>query len=302
MDVNYKKLIVIAGPTAVGKTAVAIRLAQALNTEIISCDSRQFYKEMNVGTAKPSAEELSLVRHHFIDNLSVADYYNVYKFENDVLELLEKLFKEYDKVIMVGGSGLYIDAVCNGIDDFPDPTKETRDFLKKKLTDEGIEGLQKILLHLDPEYYQTVDLNNPARLTRALEVCITLGDKYSKYRMHAEKKRKFDIVKVALQMPREQLVSRIETRVDTMMQAGLLEEVKALKANRNMNALNTVGYKEIFAYLDGNISLPQAVADIKTNTRRYAKRQMTWLRRDHAYTWFSPDQFDEIVALCNKDD
>lgn len=289
-----KYLVVIAGPTAVGKTDVAIQLASGLNSEIISADSRQFYKQMSVGTAKPDTLQLSTVKHHFVGHLSIHDYYNVAMFENDTLAKLNTLFETHKIVFLAGGSGLYIDALCNGIDDFPDPAPELRAFLKGIYQDEGLAKLQQMLIENDPEYYATVDINNPNRLLRALEVCLTTGKKFSEQRLNNQKIRDFHIIKIALNLPRPELFNRIGFRVDQMMEHGLVDEVKSLVPFRHLNALNTVGYKEIFRYLDSEITLGQAVTDIKTNTRRYAKRQLTWFNRTDEYAWFEPTQYDEI--------
>jgi tRNA dimethylallyltransferase len=290
-----KYLIVLAGPTAVGKTEVAIKLAEHFQTEIISSDSRQFYREMSIGTAKPDRSQLLRAKHHLIGQLSIHEYYNVSRFENEVLLLLKGLFEKYNIVILAGGSGLYIDAVCHGIDDFPDPTPELRAFLKGVLADDGIEKLQEMLLNLDPEYFSKVDINNPNRLLRALEVCHTTGRKFSEQRMNSSKSRDFQIVKLGLNLPRPELFNRIGLRVDEMIENGLLQEVEYLLPFRHLNALNTVGYKEIFEYLDGKISLKQAIENIKTNTRRYAKRQLTWFNRSAEYNWFDPSQINEIT-------
>jgi tRNA dimethylallyltransferase len=293
--INTKYLVVIAGPTAVGKTGIAIKLAMDWNTEIISADSRQFYDEMSIGTAKPDQNQLSEVKHHFIANLSIHDYYNVSKFETEALELFNILFEKHDLVLMVGGSGLYIDAVCNGIDDFPDPEPEYRNYLKGIYKDDGIAKLQEMLLSIDPEYFATVDINNPNRLLRALEVCHTTGKKFSEQRLNSSKKRDFQIVKIGLNLPRPDLFNRIELRVDQMVEKGLVEEVQGLFPYRHLNALNTVGYKEIFEYLDSKITLQQAIVNIKTSTRRYAKRQLTWFNRTDEYKWFEPSQLNEIT-------
>lgn len=278
-----------------GKTDVAIQLALHFKTEIISADSRQFYREMSVGTAKPDTQQLGKVKHHFIGQLSIHDYYNVSKFENEVLELLKELFEKHNVVFLVGGSGLYIDAVCNGIDDFPDPAPELRSYLKGILLDEGISKLQEMLLSLDPEYFATVDVNNPNRLLRALEVCHTTGKKFSEQRLNNSKNRNFQIIKIGLKLPRPELFNRIGQRVDNMIDNGLVKEVEGLLLFRHLNALNTVGYKEIFEFLDENTSLQQAIENIKTNTRRYAKRQLTWFNRTSEYKWFEPSQLNEIT-------
>jgi tRNA dimethylallyltransferase len=298
-----KYLVVIAGPTAVGKTDVAIKLAKAWNTDILSADSRQFYNEMSIGTAKPDIQQLSEVKHHFIGQLSIHDYFNVSKFETEALELLNILFKKHDIVFMAGGSGLYIDAVCRGIDDFPDPEPEFRNYLKGIYLDEGIEKLQEMLLEQDPEYFATVDINNPNRLLRALEVCHVTGKKFSEQRLNSSKQRDFQIIKIGLNLPRPELFSRIELRVDQMIEKGLVEEVRNLMPYQHLNALNTVGYKEIFEYLDSKITLQQAIVNIKTSTRRYAKRQLTWFNRTEEYKWIEPSQLNEITDFiaeaCN---
>lgn len=295
-----KYLVVIAGPTAVGKTDVAIKLAKEWKTEIISADSRQFYREMSIGTAKPDKQQLNEVKHHFIGQLSIHEYYNVSKFESEALERLNVLFKNHNLIFMVGGSGLYIDAVCNGIDDFPDPEPELRNFLKGVFQAEGIEKLQEMLSALDPEYFATVDINNPNRLIRALEVCHTTGKKFSDQRLNRHRKRDFNIIKIGLNMPRPELFSRIELRVDQMVENGLVQEVQSLLPYRHLNALNTVGYKEIFEYLDSEITLEQAIINIKTNTRRYAKRQLTWFNRTDEYKWFEPSQLNEITNYLTE--
>lgn len=295
-----KYLVVIAGPTAVGKTDVAIKLAKEWKTEIISADSRQFYSEMSIGTAKPDMQQLSEVKHHFIGQLSIHDYYNVSRFENDALQLLQHLFEKHNLVFMVGGSGLYIDAVCNGIDDFPDPEPEYRDYLKGIFRDDGIAKLQEMLLTLDPEYFESVDINNPNRLLRALEVCHSTGKKFSELRLNSSKKRDFQIIRIGLNLPRPELFSRIELRVDQMIENGLVDEVQSLLPYRHLNALNTVGYKEIFEYLDSEITLQQAIINIKTSTRRYAKRQLTWFNRTDEYKWFEPSQINEITNYLTE--
>lgn len=295
-----KTLVVIAGPTAAGKTDISILLAQEWNTEIISADSRQFYRELNIGTAKPGLHQLQEVKHHFVGHLSIHDYYNVSLFENDVLQLLVKLFGKHDIVLMVGGSGLYIDAVCQGIDDFPDPTPELRTSLKGIYHGEGIGKLQEMLLQLDPEYYCQVDIGNPIRLLRALEVCLTTGQKFSDHRLNSRKQRDFNIIKIGLNLPRPELFSRIAGRVDQMMEKGLLQEVQKLLPFRQLNALNTVGYKELYEYLDSKTSLSQAIENIKTNTRRYAKRQLTWFNKNADYEWFTPEQVSEIIEMVGR--
>lgn len=292
--------MVVAGPTAVGKTAVGIRLAKAFSTEIISCDSRQFYRELFIGTAKPTEAELAEVKHHFISNLSIHEYYNVSKFENEALTVLEVLFQKHDIVFMVGGSGLYIDAVTKGIDDQPDAKPETRKLLKDILENDGIEKLQNMLQKSDPEYFDVVDKANPARIMRALEVCIDTGKTFTELRLNQPKQRNFNILKIALNLPREVLFKRIETRVDAMIESGLIDEARRFYSERELTALKTVGYRELFEYFDGKIMLEQAITDIKTNTRRYAKRQLTWLKRDVEYQWFEPEEVNRIEERILK--
>jgi tRNA dimethylallyltransferase len=297
MKRKNKYLLVIAGPTAIGKTAFSIAVAEHFETEIISADSRQFYREMRIGTAFPEPEELAAVKHHFVSNLSIEDNYNVSRYESDVLGLLEILFQSYDILVITGGSGLYLDAVCRGIDELPDPDPVLRQSLKDDLSEIGIEALQHRLQELDPEYYEIVDLNNPNRLLRALEVCMQTGQTYSSLRMNTTKSRPFNIIKIGLNTDRDLLFKRIGERVDKMMEKGLLEEVKSLLPLREYNALNTVGYKELFAYFDGDVSLKQAIENIKTNTRRYAKRQLTWFKRDQEIRWFEADELEEVLAF-----
>lgn len=282
---SEKKLLVLSGATAVGKTDLAIRWARRLNTEIISADSRQFYKELNIGVARPSEEELGSVPHHFVAFRSIFEDYNVSCYEQDVLLCLDKLFQEHDTVIMTGGSGMYIDVVCQGIADLPDADPELRESLKQRLKNEGLASLRQQLFILDPAYHAEVDLSNPTRLIRALEVCIQTGKPYSSFRNHPPKQRPFRIIKTAITRPREELYSRINQRVDKMMDDGLLQEAEGLYEFRHLNALKTVGYNELFDYFDGKTSLTQAVENIKTHTRRYAKRQETWLKRNHDYVW-----------------
>lgn len=280
---NKPTLLVIAGPTAVGKTEYAIRVADYFDTSIVSADSRQFYRELKIGTATPSMEELSRAPHYFIGHLSIADYYSVSKFEQDVLTLLPSLFAKSPVVIMTGGSGLYIDAVCKGIDDLPDCDPEIRFKVIHLYKEGGIEELRRQLKFLDPDFYQTTDIANHKRLMRALEVCLQTGKPYSQFLKAVSKTRFFDIYKYCLIRPRNELFDRINRRVDAMMEAGLLNEVESLYKFKHHNALNTVGYKELFDYMNGKCTLEEAVADIKTHTRRYAKRQMTWFKRDGQY-------------------
>ena len=285
-----KTLIVIAGPTASGKTAFAIKMAKALNTVILSADSRQFYKEMSIGTAAPTEDELGQVQHYFVHHISIEDKYDVADYEHDVMQLLDELFKTHDAVIMTGGSGLFIDAVCNGIDAMPDVKPEIREKVQKLYDEGGLKALQDEVQRLDPEYYATVDQQNPRRLQRALEVCYQTGEPFSSFRSGNTVKRDFGIKKYALLWDRQELIERIDKRVDMMMKQGLLNEAKALYPKRELNALNTVGYKELFSYFDAQCTLKEAVEQIKVHTRQYAKRQMTWLRKDSGYKWITPDE------------
>lgn len=279
------KLIVVAGPTASGKTAYAIQLAQKLGTVIISADSRQFYKEMSIGTAAPTKEELQQAKHYFVHHISIEDKYDVADYENDVIALLNQLFKQYETVILTGGSGLFIDAVCNGIDAMPDVQFDIRERVEDLLEKGGLKALQDEVRRLDPEYFALVDQQNPRRLQRCLEICYQTGATFTSFRKRESAKRDFEIEKYALLWDREALVRRIGRRVDLMMRQGLLEEAKSLYPKRHLNALNTVGYKELFEYFDGKCTLEESVEQIKIHTRQYAKRQMTWLRKDNSYQW-----------------
>ena len=292
-----KTLIVIAGPTASGKTAFSIELAKALNTVILSADSRQFYMEMSIGTAAPTKEELSQVKHYFVHHISIEDKYDVADYERDALQLLEVLFKTHDVVIMTGGSGLFIDAVCNGIDTMPDVKPEVRERVQNLYDKGGLKSLQDEVLCLDPEYFAIVDRQNPRRLQRALEVCYQTGNTFTSFRTGSSVKRDFDIKKYALLWDRQALIKRIDKRVNMMMEQGLLEEAKALYPKRHLNALNTVGYKELFAYFGGKCTLEEAVEQIKIHTRQYAKRQMTWLRKDTTYHWINPMENNELESV-----
>ena len=274
-------------------------MAKALNTVILSADSRQFYKEMSIGTAAPTQEELSQVKHYFVHHISIEDKYDVADYEREVLALLDELFKTYDKIILTGGSGLFIDAVCNGIDEMPDVQPEIRKKVEKLLQEGGINALTKEVQRLDPEYFDIVDQHNPRRLQRALEVCYQTGKTFTSFRQKNAAQRDFNIVKYALLWDRQELIRRIDRRVDLMMEQGLLEEAKALYPKRQLNALNTVGYKELFAYFDGQCSFVEAIEQIKIHTRQYAKRQMTWFRRDAGYQWITPEEINEVVASYN---
>jgi tRNA dimethylallyltransferase len=292
--------VCIVGPTAIGKTDVAITLAQQFTTEIVSADSRQFFKEMSIGTAKPLPEELAAVPHHFINSHSITEPFSVGDFEKAGLLLLEKLFKKHAIVFLVGGSGLYVQAITQGFDNLSKAPPEIRAELNKQLTEEGIERLQKRLEALDPTYYAEVDICNPQRLIRALEVCISTGQPFSSYRSHAANERLFEVLTIGLNTERSQLYTQINKRVDNMMELGLLAEVETLLPYRDLNALQTVGYQELFDFFDGTKSLDKAVEEIKQNTRHFAKRQLTWFRKNTETHWFEPQQLPEIGALIAK--
>ena len=290
-----KTLIVITGPTAVGKTQLCLDIARHFDIPIINADSRQIYKELSIGTAKPSAEDQLAVKHYFVSALSLQDYYSASLFESQVTDLLGTLFKTSDYALMAGGSMMYIDAVCDGIDDIPTIDDATRAIMKQRLADEGLEKLCEELQRLDPEYYEIVDRQNPKRVVHALEICTMTGRTYTSFRKREKKARPFRIVKIGLNREREELYNRINARVDKMMQHGLLQEAENLYPQRDLNALNTVGYKEIFEYLNGRWSLDEAVERIKGNTRRYARKQLTWYKKDPQIRWFHPDQKKEII-------
>ena len=290
-----KTLIVITGPTAVGKTQLCLDIARHFGIPIINADSRQIYKELSIGTAKPSAEEQQTVKHYFVGTLSLQDYYSASLFESQVMNLLDMLFKTSDYALMAGGSMMYIDAVCDGIDDIPTIDNETRATMKQRLADEGLEKLCEELQRLDPEYYEIVDRQNPKRVVHALEICTMTGRTYTSFRKREKKERPFHIVKIGLNREREELYNRINTRVDMMMQQGLLQEAETLYPLRDLNALNTVGYKEMFEYINGHWPLDEAVERIKGNTRRYARKQLTWYKKDQQIRWFHPNQKKEII-------
>ncbi|MCS3733454.1 tRNA (adenosine(37)-N6)-dimethylallyltransferase MiaA [Mucilaginibacter dorajii] len=292
MNLPTKTLIVVAGPTAVGKTAAAIELAKHFNTVVVSADSRQFFREMSIGTAKPSDEEQSQATHYFINSHSITEPFSVGDFEKQGLVLLDELFKTHDHVILAGGSGLYIKAICEGFDDLPTADPAIREKLNQELEEKGLTHLQEKLKSADPVYYDEVDLGNPQRIIRALEVFESSGKPISYYRQATVNQRPFNIIKLALNMPREVLYNRINQRVDVMMQQGLLAEVEALTPYRQLNALNTVGYSEIFDYIDEKTTLDKAIGMIKQNTRRFAKRQLTWFRRDEQFIWFDATRAD----------
>lgn len=294
-----KTLIVIVGPTASGKTDIAIELAEKLNTEIISADSRQFYKEIPIGTAAPNSEQLEKIHHHFIGHLLITDKYNVSRFEQDVLQLLEEKFKHNQLMILAGGSGLYIDAVCKGIDELPDPDEKLRSDLNRMYENEGIEALRNKLKELDPEYYEIVDLNNHKRLLRAVEVCMQTGSTFTSLRKNKQKPRNFKIVKIGLEIDRGILNERINKRTEIMIDDGWLSEAMSVYPYKHLNALNTVGYKEMFAHFDGKMSIEEAKEKIKTNTRRFAKRQMTWFKKDKEIRWINPEQKEDILIYLS---
>ena len=298
---SAKTLIVITGPTAVGKTALCLDIAQHFGIPIINADSRQIYKELKIGTASPTSEQLQLVPHYFVGSLSLTDYYSASLFEQQVLEILSRQFREHDFALMAGGSMMYIDAVCDGIDDIPTVDDQTRETLKQRLKEEGLEALVEQLKELDPEYYAIVDRQNPRRVVHGLEICLMTGRTYTSFRKREKKERPFRIVKIGLNRPREELYDRINQRVDQMMQQGLLDEAKALYPMRQMNALNTVGYKELFDYLDGRWPLEEAVERIKGNTRRYARKQLTWYKKDPQIRWFHPDEKEQIISYISQD-
>ncbi len=297
-----KKLITIVGPTAIGKTALSIQLANAFDTEIISCDSRQFYKEMSIGTAVPSADELASAPHHFIQNRSIFDDYSVGKFEKDALKKLETLFQKNDVLIMVGGSGLYVNAVLNGLDEFPEINAAIRKKLNEQLQEKGLVSLQQQLQKIDIESYNTIAIDNPQRVIRALEVGLGSKHPYSYYKNKPKTPRKFQSIKIGLKADRTIIYNRINQRVDIMMQNGLLEEAKKLYPNKNLNALQTVGYRELFSYFDDEYSLEFAISEIKKNTRRFAKRQLTWFKKDEKTLWFDylTNTKDILTAIQSK--
>ena len=286
METSKPLLLAVVGPTAIGKTVKAIELAEHFKTEIISADSRQFYKEMQIGTAVPSKDELARAKHHFIQHISIETNYTVGDFERDALAKLTEMFKDRSVVILVGGSGLYINAVLDGLDQFPEVDTSVRIELNRRYQEEGIKYLQEQLQQLDPDYYGQVDLQNPHRLIRALEICLATGKPYSGFRKQQKAKRDFDIAMIGLEAEREVVYDRINRRVDIMMSEGLLDEAKKLYPFNELNALQTVGYKELFKYLDGQWDLPFAVEEIKKNSRRFAKRQFTWFKKDPRIMWF----------------
>lgn len=293
-------LVVIAGPTASGKSDLAVAIAKHYHAEIISADSRQFFKEIPIGTAAPSKELQQVVKHHFVGNLSITEEYNASKYEQDVLTLLNKSFQKSTLMVLTGGSGLYIDAVCNGIDELPEADSQIRKDVNKMFAETGLDGLQERLQRIDPAYFSVVDKNNPARIMRALEVCLQTGKKYSELRQNEKKQRDFRIIKIALEVSRQILNERINKRADQMIENGWIAEAKSAFQFKHLNSLNTLGYKELFNYFEDKWTLEYALEKIKTNTRRYAKRQMTWFRKDEEYSWFSPDDEIGIIQFINE--
>jgi len=294
-----KSLIILLGPTGVGKTELSIEIASHFATEIISCDSRQIYREMSIGTAVPDANTLEKILHHFIHSHSIQDYYNASKYEMEVLDKLDLLFEKSNVVLMTGGSMMYIDAVCKGIDNLPEIDTELRNSLIRRMNNEGIESLRTELRYIDPVYYKEVDLRNPKRILHALEICMMTGKPYSSFRTNKAKARDFNIIKVGLNRERGILYNRINLRVDKMFSEGLVDEARRLYPFRHLNSLNTVGFKELFDFFDGSISVEEAKEKIKANSRKYARKQLTWFGRDPSITWFSPEMINDIVSFID---
>ena len=293
-------LIIVLGPTGIGKSDISIQLAKHYHSEIISADSRQFFRELSIGTAVPSSDDLEIVPHHFIQNKSIHDYYNVSDYETEVIQLVSELFKRTNPVILTGGSMLYLDTICNGIDDIPTVDPEIRDEVIAWYEKNGIEALRQRLLEIDPEYYQIVDLNNPKRLLHAVEIHQMTGLPFTSFRKKTVKERPFRMIKIGINQDRKILYDRINQRVLKMMNAGLLEEAKTVYPHRKLNSLNTVGYKELFTYLDGECTLDESIDLIQRNTRKYARKQLTWFRRDEKIKWFEPDRIQEIIEFVDS--
>jgi len=287
-------LIVLIGPTGVGKTDLSLELAEHFNTCIISADSRQIYADLKIGTAAPTAEQLTRVKHYFVGTLMLEDYYSAAQYEEEVLPLLDQLFKEHQVVVLTGGSMMYVDAICKGIDQIPTITAETREMMQEKFRSQGLNELCKELKLLDPEYYKIVDLKNHKRIIHALEICYQTGQTFTSFRSGNRKQRSFNIVKIGLERPREELFDRINRRVDQMITGGLIEEARTVYPHRALNSLNTVGYKEMFRYIEGEWTLGKATEKLKRNTRVYAKKQMTWFKHDEDIKWFHPDEKGQI--------
>ena len=304
-----KTLIVITGPTAVGKTAISLEIAKHFGIPVINADSRQIYRELKIGTARPTEAEMKEVRHYFVGTLGIADYYSASLYEQQVLALLDSLFQTHDYALLSGGSMMYIDAVCDGIDDIPTVDDKTRETMKRRLEEEGLEALCEELKRLDPDYYEEVDRQNPRRVVHALEICTMTGNTYTSYRKKksgvrsqesSRDVRPFRIIKIGLTLPREELYQRINARVDKMMAEGLLDEARQMYPQKELNALNTVGYKELFDYFDGRWSLEEAVERIKGNTRRYARKQLTWYKKDDRFRWFHPQDKEKIINYITQ--
>ncbi len=295
-----KLLVSLSGPTAVGKTECSLKIAEHFNTEIISCDSRQMYREMKIGTAVPTREELARVKHHFIGKLSIHDYYNASMFEQDITSLLKKMFQKHDIVLMTGGSGMYLDAVLYGIDDIPDPDMKIREQLIKQHENGGLSDLQNQLKQLDPVCYHRIDLNNPKRVIRALEVCLSTGKPFSSFHTKKRKNRDFNVLLLGLTRDREELYQRIDTRIDQMLQAGLESEARKLYSCKGLVAMKTIGYREFFRFFDGELIKEEAIHLIRKNTRQYARKQINWLRRYDDLTWFSPKNVVDIISYIEK--
>lgn len=295
-----KTLVIILGPTGVGKTELSLQIAEHFGTDIISCDSRQFYKDLKIGTAAPTADQLSRVKHHFVGMLELEDYYSCGRFEVEMLKKAEELFKSKDVLLMVGGSMLYIDAITKGIDDRPEVDNELRDSLWKRYADEGIDRMREELHLLDPVYYESMDQKNYKRIIHALEICLSTGKPYSSLRNESVKQRPFDIIKIGLTLPREELYERINKRVDLMMEQGLMDEAKRFYDKRDLNSLNTVGYKELYNYMNGEWELDYAINMIKQDSRRYAKKQMTWFKRDETIAWFGPKDIEQVTHYIEE--
>lgn len=293
-------LIIVLGPTGVGKSDISIQLAKHYHSEIISADSRQFFRELTIGTAVPSPDDLKMVPHHFIQTKSIHDYYNVSEYENEALQLVSELFVRINPIVLTGGSMLYVDTICNGIDDIPTVDPEIRDEVIGWYEKNGIEALRQRLLEIDSEYYQIVDLNNPKRLLHAVEIHQMTGMPFTSFRKKTVKERPFRMIKIGINQDRKVLYDRINERVLRMIDAGLLNEAKTVYPHRKLNSLNTVGYKELFSYLDGDCSLDEAIDLIQRNTRKYARKQLTWFRRDQQIKWFEPDQIQKIIDYVDQ--
>ena len=295
-----KNLVVILGPTGVGKTELCLQIAQRYNSPFINADSRQIFAELPIGTAAPTEQQRRCVEHYFVGSHHIEDYYSAAMYEQDVIRLLEKLFKTHHVVVMSGGSMMYIDAVCQGIDDIPTIDESTRSLFKEKLNKEGLPSLSEQLKELDPEYWKIVDKQNPRRVIHALEICYMTGKTYTSFRKNTKKERPFNIVKIGLNRPREELYNRINERVLLMMEQGLEDEARSVYPRKGLNALNTVGYKELFAYMDGEISREEAIRQIQSNTRRYMRKQLTWFKKDETTQWFSPNNLEDILNCIDK--